>query len=119
MGYEHHEGGTAVTKGTQRRQVMRRGDEAPAVPDEISIALTEIVSSAREGLLAFAVGTGLQVMQQLMDEQVTAPCGPPGARARAVRPRRRHHARAARGGAARAHVVEETGRRAGNASCTP
>lgn len=59
MGYEHHEGGTAVTKGTQRRLVMTRGSEAPAVPDEVNIALSGIVSSAREGLLAFAVGTGL------------------------------------------------------------
>jgi hypothetical protein len=50
----------------------------PAVPDEVTVALTEIVSSAREGLLAFAVGTGLQVMQQIMDEQVVALCGPAG-----------------------------------------
>jgi transposase-like protein len=50
----------------------------PAVPDDVSVTLTEIVSSAREGLLAFAVGTGLQVMQQIMDEQVAALCGPPG-----------------------------------------
>ena len=32
----------------------------------------------REGLLALAVGAGLQVMQQLMEADVTAACGPRG-----------------------------------------
>ena len=32
----------------------------------------------REGLLALAVGAGLQVMQQLMEADVTALCGPRG-----------------------------------------
>ena len=66
-----------MTKSTQRKQGVTSAAE-PAVPDEVTVALTEIVSSAREGLLAFAVGTGLQVMQQVMDEQVAALCGPPG-----------------------------------------
>ena len=34
--------------------------------------------SMREGLLALAVGAGLQVMQQLMEADVTAACGPRG-----------------------------------------
>ncbi len=66
-----------MTKSTQRSQMMTRA-AAPAVPDEVSVSLTEIVSSAKEGLLAFAVGTGLQVMAQIMDEQVAALCGPRG-----------------------------------------
>ena len=66
-----------MTKSTQRSQVMTRVEE-PGVPDHVSVELTDIVSSAKEGLLAFAVGTGLQVMQQIMDEQVAALCGPPG-----------------------------------------
>lgn len=52
--------------------------EVPA-PAEATIALGEIMGSAREGLLAFAVGTGLQVMQVmqvLMEESVSAVCGP-------------------------------------------
>lgn len=73
----HHEGGTALTKSTQRRQAVTSAAEG-AVPDEVSVSLTEIVSSAREGLLAFAVGTGLQVMRQIMDDQVAALCGPRG-----------------------------------------
>lgn len=69
--------GTVVSKSTQDKHAVTRAAE-PAVPDEVTVALTEIVSSAREGLLAFAVGTGLQVMQRIMDEQVVALCGPAG-----------------------------------------
>ena len=36
------------------------------VPDEVTVALAEIVESAKEGLLALAVGAGLQVMQTLV-----------------------------------------------------
>ena len=46
------------------------------MPAEVTIALEEIAGSAKEELLALAVGTGLQVMQVLMEEQVTALCGP-------------------------------------------
>ena len=46
------------------------------VPAEATIALGEVIESAREGLLALAVGTGLQVLQVLMTESVTAVCGP-------------------------------------------
>lgn len=42
------------------------------------VSLTEIAASAREGLLALSVGVGLQVMQTLMDEDVSAMCGPKG-----------------------------------------
>src|SRR4051794_41528159 len=38
--------------------------------------MTEIAGSMREGLLALAVGTGLQVMQVLMEADVTALAGP-------------------------------------------
>ena len=44
----------------------------------VQVALDEIAVSAREGLLAVAVGAGLQVMQALMEDDVTAVCGPKG-----------------------------------------
>jgi putative transposase len=50
----------------------------PAVPDTVSVALGELAGELREGLLALAVGTGLQVMAALMEEDVTAACGPKG-----------------------------------------
>ena len=49
-----------------------------AVPDTVSVALTELTGEIREGLLALAVGTGLQVMAAIMEQDVTAVCGPKG-----------------------------------------
>jgi putative transposase len=64
------------------KQYQTRDAEASrsglAVPEEVSVALTEIAESAKEGLLALAVGAGLQVMQALMEESVTALAGPKG-----------------------------------------
>jgi hypothetical protein len=52
------------------KQYQTRDAEAStlglAIPAEVSVALAEIAESAREGLLALAVGAGLQVMQTLM-----------------------------------------------------
>jgi putative transposase len=48
------------------------------VPDEVSVAMGELAGVMREGLLALAVGAGLQVMQVVMDESVTALAGPKG-----------------------------------------
>ena len=50
----------------------------PAVPDTVSVALGELAGEMREGLLALAVGTGLQVMAAIMEADVTAACGPKG-----------------------------------------
>jgi putative transposase len=49
-----------------------------AVPEQVTVALAEIAASATEGLLALAVGAGLQVMGTLMEESVTAVAGPKG-----------------------------------------
>jgi putative transposase len=38
----------------------------PAVPEPVSVALPELADDVREGLLALAVGTGLQVLAALM-----------------------------------------------------
>ena len=47
-----------------------------AVPEQVTVALAEIVESATEGLLALAVGAGLQVLGTLMEESVVAVAGP-------------------------------------------
>ena len=51
---------------------------APAVPEQVSVALGELVGEVGEGLLALAVGTGLQVLTAMMEADVTAVCGPKG-----------------------------------------
>ncbi|MCA1822620.1 MAG: IS256 family transposase, partial [Pseudonocardia sp.] len=45
---------------------------------QVSVALDELIGELREGLLALAVGTGLQVMAAMMESDVTAVCGPKG-----------------------------------------
>jgi putative transposase len=50
----------------------------PIVPEQVSVALDELTGELREGLLALAVGTGLQVMAAMMESDVSAVCGPKG-----------------------------------------
>jgi transposase-like protein len=62
------------------KQYQNRSIDASdlVVPEQVNVALAEIAESAREGLLAVAVGAGLQVMAALMAESVTALAGPKG-----------------------------------------
>ena len=48
------------------------------MPDTVAVAMDDLAETVREGLLALAVGAGLQVMQVMMAESVTAVCGPKG-----------------------------------------
>jgi putative transposase len=50
----------------------------PVVPGRVSVALAGLAGEMREGLLALAVGAGLQVMAAIMEEDVAAVCGPRG-----------------------------------------
>jgi transposase-like protein len=63
---------------TKKYQTNAVDTNALAVPEQVSVAMTEIAADMREGLLALDVGAGLQVMQQLMEADVTAVCGPRG-----------------------------------------
>ena len=48
------------------------------LPEQLTIGLSGIAASAKEGLLALAVGTGLQVMEAMFAEDVQRLCGPKG-----------------------------------------
>jgi putative transposase len=63
---------------TKKYQMKRADTSALAVPEQVSVAMEAIAADMREGLLALAVGAGLQVMAQLMEADVTAVCGPKG-----------------------------------------
>ena len=63
---------------TKKYQKNAPKTSALAVPEQVSVAMTQIAEEMREGLLALAVGAGLQVMGQLMEADVTAVCGPRG-----------------------------------------
>jgi putative transposase len=49
-----------------------------AEPGQVIVSMAEIAESAKEGLLALAVGTGLQVMASMFDEDAARLCGPDG-----------------------------------------
>ncbi len=62
-------------------QNTKNGSASPAefvVPEQVSVAMTEIAADMQEGLLALAVGAGLQVMAALMEGDVAALAGPKG-----------------------------------------
>jgi putative transposase len=63
---------------TKKYQTTELDANVLAVPEQVSVAMNEIAADLREGLLALAVGAGLQVMRQLMEADVTAACGPRG-----------------------------------------
>jgi len=48
------------------------------VPERVTIAMTELADAVEEGLLALAVAAGMQVLHTIMDDDVTAVCGPKG-----------------------------------------
>jgi putative transposase len=62
----------------QNYQTIGAGVQALAMPESVSVAIGEVVADVREGLLAMAVGAGLQVMAAMMDADVAAVCGPKG-----------------------------------------
>src|SRR5215216_1831676 len=68
--------GTAVPKDTHHSaatdQVLGH------LPEQVTVAVAELASAAREGLLALAVGTGLQVLEAMLAEDVAWLVGPKG-----------------------------------------
>ena len=65
----------------QKKSRRAQPDPMPAevaVPEQVIVSMAGIAGAAKEGLLALAVGTGLQVMAAMFDEDVTRLCGPDG-----------------------------------------
>jgi putative transposase len=50
----------------------------PDLPEEIQLAMTDIVGAAREGLLAMSVAAGMAVMAAMFEAEITEACGPKG-----------------------------------------
>ena len=48
------------------------------IPEQVVVSMAEIAESAKDGLLALAVGTGLQVMAAMFAEDAGRLCGPDG-----------------------------------------
>src|SRR5450756_2383049 len=67
--------GTAVKKDYQKKAACAT---MPVLPQAVTVALAELAGDVQEGLLAMAVGTGLQVMAAMMSADLEAGCGPKG-----------------------------------------
>jgi putative transposase len=61
---------THRTASTDRAQLQ--------LPEQVTVAVAELASAAREGLLALAVGTGLQVLEAILEDDVARLVGPKG-----------------------------------------
>jgi hypothetical protein len=72
------ETGTVSKTYQNKRRPARHVAENMAVPQTVSVAMDQIATSMRDGLLALAVQSGLAVMFAILDEDVTALCGPRG-----------------------------------------
>jgi transposase-like protein len=70
-----------VSNTYQKKSRRAQPDPMPAevaVPEQVIVSMAEIAGAAKEGLLALAVGAGLQVMAAMFDEDVAMLCGPDG-----------------------------------------
>ena len=67
-----------MKKNYQTEAATRATVDEIVLPETVTVAMAELAGAVREGLLALAVGAGLQVMQALMAEDVAVVCGPKG-----------------------------------------
>ena len=90
-----------MRKTYQNRKIDTPDSPELTVPEHVNIVMAEVAADLREGLLALAVGAGLQVMSAMMEADVTALAGPrstTGPDRGAARPRARvGHPRRAQG----------------------
>jgi transposase-like protein len=67
-----------VRKTYQKSKIDTPDEQQLTVPEHVNVVMAEVAADMREGLLALAVGAGLQVMTALMDADVAALAGPRG-----------------------------------------
>jgi putative transposase len=65
-----------VPKNTHRTTTTDRAQLE--LPEQVTLAVAELAGAAREGLLALAVGTGLQVLEAMLSADVARLVGPKG-----------------------------------------
>lgn len=53
-------------------------ESAISLPDTVTVAIADLADELEEGLLAFAVGTGLKVLHVILEDEATALAGPKG-----------------------------------------
>ena len=69
--------GRVTPRGSRPAPEPAETGELP-LPSSVLVSLSELAGTVKEGLLAFAVATGLEVMYTMMDADVEQVCGPKG-----------------------------------------
>ena len=67
-----------MRKNYQNSKIDTPDEPELTVPEHVNVVMAEVAADMREGLLALAVGAGLQVMTALMESDVTGLAGPRG-----------------------------------------
>jgi hypothetical protein len=69
-----------ITPKKPRLDATQAAQEAALrrLPDTVTIAIADLAGELEEGLLAFAVGTGLKVLDVILEDETTALAGPRG-----------------------------------------
>ena len=71
-------GGRTTPKKAKITGEQAAHERAVALPDTVTIAIAELAGELEEGLLAFAVGTGLKVFDTLLEHEATVLAGVKG-----------------------------------------
>jgi len=80
-----------MAKLPQLRVTTKERIEETDLPEHVLVALREIASQAKEGLLALSVGVGMQVVSEIFEEEVTSLVGHKGRHDRARTANRHGH----------------------------
>ncbi len=67
-----------MAKVARPRILTKERLDLEAFPEHVQVALAEVASAAREGLLALSVACGLQVVNEILTTDVARICGPKG-----------------------------------------
>jgi transposase-like protein len=70
--------GRATPKKAKSDPQRSSHESAVQLPDAVSVAVGQLAGELEEGLLAFAVGAGLQVLGAILEAEATALAGPKG-----------------------------------------
>jgi len=70
--------GRVTPKKPEPDPVRDAHESALQLPDNVTVAISELAGELEEGLLAFAVGTGLKVLGVIFEEEAAMLAGPRG-----------------------------------------
>src|SRR5271167_4156487 len=80
--YQTTTGGARTGRTTPKKARVEAGraaqESAVTLPDTVTVAIAELAGELEEGLLAFVVGTGLKVLDVVLEDEATAIAGPKG-----------------------------------------